>query len=660
MLFNVSLPVILAGPVKPTVVEGAATFDQSGNTTTITTATNQTIINYDSFDVFSHETANFIQPYSSSNVLNRINSAQPTALDGTILSNGGVYWLNPAGVIIGEGAYINVSKFIAAAHDMSNSDFLNGVDRFAGGSGIVENRGQIIAETIAALVGGQVTNTGSITCPDGYVVMAAGDNVLLGQSGSDVFVEISSPEAPDKPDFQLTPQVTNEGTVDAAGGKIILAVAGDAFARPMMANLGSLSTSAAEGDAGDIILQAGDGQIDNTGSITAQSDSGAGGTVTATASEVVNSGTVDVSGAQGGTVAFEGAGRVGQFGTIHADGTQEDGGNVNLTAGGIVALAGDSLTTANAGNDGDGGEVIIYSPKAALFQQDAQVEAKGGTQAGDGGFFEVSGHEYVEVEGQVDLTAANGETGNFLIDPRDIKIVSDASQGHGVGWGDWDPITGELLAAGSNTKIRIGYLETYLDTTNVIMSTGLAGSDGPKDGDITFKADRDLQSGRYWTGEPGAPTAPSDNSLTIIANHDITFQSGSGIDFAGSGDVILKVVNNVVIDGDISLDGGSFSSTHIESDELNPGTAGVDFDNHFQSSGMLTTSGGSVNIDHLGDVTIGAAIDTTGGAGNGSVEIGGSSITVGDNIYAGDNITFYGLYGYGRYYQDHRRRACAK
>ncbi|MHC4388062.1 MAG: filamentous hemagglutinin N-terminal domain-containing protein, partial [Planctomycetota bacterium] len=137
MIFNVSLPVVLAGPVNPTVVEGAATFEQSGNTTTITTATNQTIINYDSFDVFSYETANFMQPYSSSNVLNRINSAQPTALDGTILSNGGVYWLNPAGVIIGEGAYINVSKFIAAAHDMSNSDFLNGVDRFAGGYGIV-------------------------------------------------------------------------------------------------------------------------------------------------------------------------------------------------------------------------------------------------------------------------------------------------------------------------------------------------------------------------------------------------------------------------------------------------------------------------------------------------------------------------------------------
>jgi hypothetical protein len=127
--------------------------------------------------------------------------------------------------------------------------------------------------------------------------------------------------------------------------------------------------------------------------------------------------------------------------------------------------------------------------------------------------------------------------------------------------------------------------------------------------------------------------------LTIIANHDIIFESGSGIDFAGSGDVILKVVNNVVIDGDISLNGGDFSSTHIESDELNPGTPGVDFDNNFQSSGMLTTLGGSVNIDHLGDVTIGAAIDTTGGSG--AVEIDGSSITVNDNITAGGDITLY-------------------
>jgi hypothetical protein len=267
--------------------------------------------------------------------------------------------------------------------------------------------------------------------------MAAGENVLLGQSGSDVFVEISPPEPPDQPDLQLIPEVTNEGTVDAAGGTIILAAAGDALSRPMMTNLGSLSTSVTEGDAGDIILQAANGQINNSGSIAARSDSGAGGTVTATASEVTSSGTVDVSGAQGGTVTFDGTNRVGQFGAIHADGTEGDAGSIMLTGEEGVVLGSGSLTTANAGSNGDGGDIVVYSPGAALFMPDAQVEATGGSQSGNGGFFEVSGHEYVELEGQIDLTATNGQTGTFLIDPRDIDVVDVPAPGGEGPHGHW-------------------------------------------------------------------------------------------------------------------------------------------------------------------------------------------------------------------------------
>ena len=48
-----------ADPVNPVVVEGSAVFQQSGNTTTITTITNRTIIKYDSFDVLHNEIANF-------------------------------------------------------------------------------------------------------------------------------------------------------------------------------------------------------------------------------------------------------------------------------------------------------------------------------------------------------------------------------------------------------------------------------------------------------------------------------------------------------------------------------------------------------------------------------------------------------------------------
>ncbi len=135
---------------------------------------------------------------------------------------------------------------------------------------------------------------------------------------------------------------------------------------------------------------------------------------------------MDVSGDQGGTVEIEATNRLGQFGTINADGAAGDGGNIDLWAGDVVALSPDSLTTANAGLNGDGGEVIVFSPDTALFRSGAQIEAKGGSESGDGGFVEVSGKNHVEIFGTVDTTAQNGLTGNFLIDPIDLEIVDTA------------------------------------------------------------------------------------------------------------------------------------------------------------------------------------------------------------------------------------------
>ncbi|MCP4611286.1 MAG: filamentous hemagglutinin N-terminal domain-containing protein, partial [Planctomycetes bacterium] len=610
MLFNVPASVVLAGPEGAKVIHGQVSLQQSGLNTVIH-ASDKSIINYTSFDIARPEIVQFIQPGSNASVLNRIISANPTFIDGTLLANGRVFFVNPAGVIIGSGATINVSQLVASGLNISNDSFINGQYEFVGGGGSVVNYGDISAKSVY-LVGKQVTNIGNINCPAGYVVMAAGDRVFLGQPGSSVIVEIGSLTPP--ANAQTPAEINNEGTVEAAGGTIILAAAGDALSRPIMANMGTLSTSNTNGDAGDISFQAGDGQLDNTGIITATSNSDSGGIITAVAGEVINTGAIDVSGTQGGTVTIDATGRLGQFGTVNADGIESDGGNINLTAEEIVVLGTDSLTTANAGTNGDGGEVIAYSPSAALFESEAQVEAKGGSESGDGGFFEVSGLEYVKIEGQVDLTANNGAAGNFLIDPRNIQIVDDTDNDY-YDWDDSDPDKGILTGTEDTSRIPIFQIENYLDTTNVTIST-----DGPVgngiDGDVTFMASRYLKSGANNL---------SDNSLTVIAHHDIIFQPGSGIDFGGSGSVILQAGNKIDVKSNINLNSGDFIST------------GIGFDN---TGGEITTSGGLANIDHTGDVVIGANIDTTGGAGS-SISINGSSITVNKNITAGDNITFY-------------------
>jgi filamentous hemagglutinin family protein len=345
LLFNTLVSLVIAGPEGAQVVNGQVSIQQSGSNTAIT-ASDKAIINYSSFDITQPETVRFIQPGSNASVLNRILSANPTNINGTLLANGRVFFVNPAGVYIGNGARINVNQLVASGLNISNADFINGHYNFAGGNGAVINNGDISAQQVY-LIGKQVTNSGNINCPAGYVVMAAGDRVFLGEPGSDIVLDVEGTSLSDSTNAAVSEVgVLNEGTVEAAGGIIALAAAGDIYSQAI-SNVGTISASSKTGNAGQISLAADDGTVTNTG-------------------------TIEASGSEGGQVVIEGS-RVGQFGTVHADAAVGNGGNVDLTASDVVALSSDSLTTANAGVNGNGGEVIVYSPDTALFRPDARI-----------------------------------------------------------------------------------------------------------------------------------------------------------------------------------------------------------------------------------------------------------------------------------------------
>jgi filamentous hemagglutinin family protein len=190
MFFNTSLPVVLAGPEGAQVVNGQVSFQQSGYNTTIT-ASDRSIINYSGFDIARPEIVEFIQPGSSASVLNRILSANPTNINGTLLANGRVFFVNPAGVYIGAGARINVNQLIASGLNITNSDFINGRYNFVGGNGSVINAGDILAEKVY-LIGKQVANSGNISCPAGY-------RLYLSRLTRSTLGQVSSMKAPSMP-----------------------------------------------------------------------------------------------------------------------------------------------------------------------------------------------------------------------------------------------------------------------------------------------------------------------------------------------------------------------------------------------------------------------------------------------------------------------------
>ena len=658
VFFSALNSVVFAGPEGAEVIHGRVSFQQNGLNTVIT-ASDKSIVNYKSFNIARPEAVQFVQPHSSASVLNRISSANPTHINGTLTANGRVFFVNPAGVYIGNGAKINVNQLVASGLNISNSDFINGKYHFSGGQGSVVNRGDITAEKVH-LIGKQVANYGTINCPGGYVVMAAGDRVFLGKPGNDLTVEVDTELLPEPTDLDMG--VHNEGTINAAGGEIVLAAAGDIYSQAI-SNVGTLSASVRDGDAGKVKLIAKKGNINNRGSIKTTSKSGKGGTVTTEGSEVINSGTVDVTGGEGGQVTVKGK-RVGQFGIIHADGSNSHGGNVTLTADEVVALGSDSLTTANAGLNGNGGDVTVSSHDSALFYPEAKIEAKGGSESGNGGFVELSAEENVYTYGLVDTSAKNGTPGNFLIDPRNITIKDNPTSDGVNHTQDYDgphelnhpTIFPDYINSGlafqtfgsdynnneNYNEVASGYIDSILETgTNVTLQATQDISIEPiVNNPILWdtSADLILQAGEdiTFTGSEESSTIGSTGGGSIHLEAD---SPHNGDDSGGDRHGTLTVEDNVTLStdtGDITLIGANFDI----SGEIDAGSGNVNISRSTRdtSLGLGQTSGNfevsdltDEELDRIvakGTITIGQATTAgTDGAGNEEV-----TITAGDII----------------------------
>lgn len=170
----------LSNPLGPHVVNGSASFNQSGSVLTVTNS-NGAIINWNKFSIAAGETTHFSQPSASSSVLNRVMS-DPTVIYGTLSSNGNVWLVNPSGIMIGAGGRIDTAGFVASTLNVSDEDFLAGrhvfVDGSAAGSIIIQGEITTPAGGSVYLVGANVTNEGIITTPQGEVILTAGAAVI--------------------------------------------------------------------------------------------------------------------------------------------------------------------------------------------------------------------------------------------------------------------------------------------------------------------------------------------------------------------------------------------------------------------------------------------------------------------------------------------------
>ena len=156
------------------------------------TVPNGAIVHYSSFDLAAGQVVTFMNQNAGGGdvrVLNRILSNAASNIDGTVTASGGnffLYFVNPAGIVLGPNSQvINVTGLEAVGGHLSDTDFNRGIDHFTGVKGRVSNAGDITASAVA-LVGGQVSNSGNVITEGGWIVMAAGNDVLIGGPGDDV------------------------------------------------------------------------------------------------------------------------------------------------------------------------------------------------------------------------------------------------------------------------------------------------------------------------------------------------------------------------------------------------------------------------------------------------------------------------------------------
>ena len=493
-----------ANPAGASVIAGQASIIQQGNQTTITNS-NGAVIHWQSFSIGRDEITRFVQPSAASSVLNRVIGPEASTLLGRLQSNGRVFLINPAGIMIGAGARIDVAAFVASSLNLRNEDFLANRLNFQAtpGAGLVRNEGIINTPQGGQvyLVAPRVENAGVIDVPGGEVVLAAGRTVQIGDTAAPgVRIEVAGGES-----------ARNVGSVIAAAGRIGMFGA-------LVKNSGSLNASSAVSEGGRILLKAsGDTIVEGAATLTAAGARGGRVEILGERVALADRASVDVSGREGG-------------GTVLVGGDYQ-GANPAIQNAQVVWIGPQTSIRADATENGAGGQVVLWSDHTTRAYGD--ISARGGAIAGDGGRIETSGRRYLDVEGiRVNASAANGRAGGWLLDPEEIRIVNGAPVIDSNLTGG--PVNFAPAVSSSPALISDATINAAINTNSTVtLATGSAGSGT---GDITF----DAASGPILIGKTGNTF---NSVLNINAYRNVIFSGGSTTfrTSAGAGSATLGV-----------------------------------------------------------------------------------------------------------------------
>lgn len=558
---------VFAGPEGGQVIAGSATISNpDANSTLITQSTSHAAIDWQRFNIGSQEYVQFAQPDASSVALNRVIGGDPSQILGNLSANGQVFLVNPNGVYFGQSATVDVGGIVASVNNIRNEDFMSGNYVFSKSAdgpddvGVV-NDGVITARDggYVVLMGDYVHNNGIISARLGTVALAAGNQITMDVKGNGLVSVVI-----DEATLSEVAGVSNTGDIIAAGGRVMM--------NAKVAN--------------DLV----DTAINNEGLVVANGIAERNGVIflTAAGGDVVNSGTLDASA---------------------ADGSNVDGGGVLVYSDKDVINAAGAEIRATGDGSGDGGVVRVIADEFMGHQSGALIDVT--SDNGDGGFVEVSGHGSLAIRGDIDI----GNGGELLIDPS--VLIIDA------GGGSPGSVTSSVYAVGETFiegQLNAGVDVTLVASDSINASATLsidalnvsAGDLAIKIGTVGFVSGTGsldwttncFSAGVCSPGSSGTFTADTNGSINL---GNVSFNLAGGLNVAGGTAIGTVSLGGINAGGDVSITAGDSGSVKL--------------------TGNTITAGGNVLLD--GDI---------GSLGSGNRRAADLTINAGDHININSDI----------------------
>ena len=544
---------------------------------------------FSSFNLTSAESATFTAAGSTgpiSNILARVTGGSASSIDGTITSQiagANLFLLNPAGVMVGPDAQVNVSGSFVVGTPSYATLAGGGVFNTALGDDSQLSSAPVSAFGFLAATPQPVTFAGSqlhvsagmglhviagdITLDQGASLLAPSGKLTLfsAASAGEVPFGLAAPgtgfAAATNASFgTITLRNQSSAAIDGAGGGGVTIRGGKLVADN--SSITSNNSGAVQG--GAISIQA--GQVSLTGGAAIGADAEVNSTAPSGSVTVTATGDIDLSGA--------GANGVGSEISTHTY-TASNAGSVDVTAAGALSVGDGSAIIANTDGDGAAGALTVHAQTATLGDGSNISSSSAGN--GNGGDVEVDVAQTLSLIDNASINASTfaGVGGNVIVRALQLNIngtstvAANATYGTAAG-GNVDVETGSLSIQGPGALTpAFGRLLGLCGIQAESFDFGNAGSVTVNTGSLSMSGGATISADSIGAGEGGRVTVNCSvgelahqseisstsftdaGSVTVTASQSLKLSGDSFINTSAGGnggDITLRVGSLIYLD----------------------------------------------------------------------------------------------------------------